>query len=493
MAAKIDRQVTIKLLKNAGIDKNDLYRLLIDEIEQQKGPEHEAMPRILELLNSVGLEQKEITDDVIDDYFWPLWYLGKSSSLGRWLIKQIEEKPEELFPRLCFPTEVYADWPQAPKMQDRFYALVLHEAPELYKRFNQDGRLDLFWINEHFPALLALYPEKFSQKAFIQLPKNPYIVPHVAQCEAELERIAPGKLRQCMQLSFEATLKNKQDQEPYLQWFIDHDGAAALPLVLRYRQKKLDDKSEFLQKMTAIFGKDLMPLLDQQLFPEVLGKAKPVKARDFVEDMVRLLAGLGCDADYFLQVKERFTQNPELVQLIEKTFAARGQAIPSLDDLRLPQYCKDRDWKEQVIAFLQLERGEWPQKRRRLESLCEEILCLEDVIVWPQWPEIVKVVIDQSTDFKTFSKRKTGYAIKAEDDESGLLELWSDEGYLTTDLVWPLLSLPQSQMHAQWPELVKQTLALEKRILGLSLDSELRNDFFALPHVQSRADFKNLT
>jgi hypothetical protein len=121
--------------------------------------------------------------------------------------------------------------------------------------------------------------------------------------------------------------------------------------------------------------------------------------------------------------------------------------------------------------------------RASMHTACAKLLAMPGAAAHPEWAVLVRAAIDAGRSFSSVAAEVYGKAMTMAEDEGWLCQSWED--YIILDLVFALLSGPESVGHPQWRELTAHALAQRRAQDAVAHTQESVDELFATDCVRA--------
>jgi hypothetical protein len=186
------------------------------------------------------------------------------------------------------------------------------------------------------------------------------------------------------------------------------------------------------------------------------------------------------------QVVERWPEgDPALARHAEQLLALEAELASKkkrkrrgkdkLAKLLTPEALAAEDWAAKVRAHLPTciygaDEGA-DKARASADRLRARVLASPEAVGHPHWGELLRALVELSPDYREITEDAYGEAFEpdqADEDEGGVIEMFSDDALSTIPDALILLATPAALARADWPELVRATVDAHTQRYGTS-------------------------
>ena len=155
----------------------------------------------------------------------------------------------------------------------------------------------------------------------------------------------------------------------------------------------------------------------------------------------------------------------------KKSRKRKRKRTDELAQLLSPATLAADDWAARVRAHLPERLYGDAQARARVDRLRERVLANPEAVAHPGWGEVVRALLELSPSYGEVTEDVYGSARdpdEADDDEGGVIEMFSEDELSTIPDALILLALPTAVARADWAALVRATVEVHADRYGTS-------------------------
>jgi hypothetical protein len=163
--------------------------------------------------------------------------------------------------------------------------------------------------------------------------------------------------------------------------------------------------------------------------------------------------------------------------------------LEEIEALTTPPALQAQEWLDKAESLIPPIYASGRIYRKTLEAVGERLLALPAVIERPEWPGLVRRLMDRTMSWGDITKLTYGYRAPMshmEDDEGSAMDAYADFKLYTMDIVFKVLNIPEAVRHPEWASLVEYVCSTKKkRIRTEEFGVEEAKELLSHPLVQN--------